>query len=137
MGLAKKESGDQGGCSLLEVGREVSRRSNCQGQVQQGHSNQPVRRHPLGLILYTTLGKGLIIDTVPKGAWRGLCWERCCFCSTHSAYTQSDQQTFTPFLTPAVQRGVSFLLPAHKPVRSTLPPTFSTLLHLISFSPKF
>lgn len=59
MGLAKKEPGDQGGCSLLEVGREVSGRNNCQGQVQQGHSNQSVRQHPLGLILYRSLGKGL------------------------------------------------------------------------------
>lgn len=58
---------------------------------------------------------------VPMGAWRGLCWERCCFYSTHSAYPQSNQQTFTPFLTPAVQWGVSFLFPAHKPVCSTLP----------------
>lgn len=55
------------------------------------------------------------------GAWRGLCWETCCFCSTHSAYPQSNQQTFTPFLTPAVQWGVSLLFPAHKPGCSTLP----------------
>lgn len=59
MGQAKKESGDQGGCSLLEVGREDSGRNNCQGQGQQGLSNQSVRQHPLGLILYTSLGKRL------------------------------------------------------------------------------
>lgn len=59
MGLAKKEPGDQGGCSLLEVGREVSGRNNSQGQGQQGLSNQSVRQHPLGLILCMSLGKGL------------------------------------------------------------------------------